>query len=300
VLVLDADGAVRAHIGGRDGRSNRLDRATEIRRQPGSVFKLFVYAEAFRQGASPEDMIEDAPIVIDGWAPRNIDGRFYGPVTLEEAFARSLNTVAVRLAQQTSIPAIIRLAQRLGIESELRAVPSLALGTSEVSLLELARAFLPFVSGGMAPGERFIERVQDGAGRILAVSQPAKVQVLDARTVAAMQRLLRAAVTRGTGQRADIPGRRIFGKTGTSQDGRDGWFLGSDGRYIVAVWVGRDDYRPVRGLTGGNTPAQIARAIFEALPATVAHPAGGSAAGSARPRDPLETLLDWVEQVFSR
>lgn len=304
VLVLDADGAVRAHVGGRDWRSNRLDRASEVRRQPGSVFKTFVYAAALAQGRSPEDVVEDVPFSIDGWAPRNVDGRFHGRVTLEEAFARSLNTVAVRLARQTGIEDIVRLARRLGIESDLRPVPSLALGTSEVSLLELSRAFLPFANGGFARPERFVDRVQDGAGRVLYAHVPVEARVLDGHVVAGMQRMMRAVVERGTGRRAAVPGRRVFGKTGTSQDGRDGWFLGSDGRYLVGVWVGRDDNRPVRGLSGGGAPALIAHDIFEALPVAVAaatpRPAPGGSESAARERYAIEAILDWVERVFGR
>lgn len=304
VLVLDADGAVRAWVGSRDWRRQRLDHVGEVRRQPGSVFKTFVYAAALARGRTPEDTIEDAPLRVDGWTPRNADGRFHGRVGLEKAFARSYNAAAVRLALAVGLDEVVRLARRLGIESELRPVPSLALGTSEVTLLELGRAFLPFVTGGIARPDHLVVRVQDGAGRVLYRHLATEARVLDTRTVVGMRRLLRAVVARGTGRRAAVAGRAVFGKTGTSQGGRDGWFVGSDGRHLVAVWVGRDDNRPVPGLTGGGIPALIARDVLRALPGgpapasiAVARPEAPAANGAARA---LRSLFDWLGGVIEQ
>lgn len=300
VVVLDTDGAVVALVGGRDGRSYRLNRATELHRQPASVFKTFVYAAALARGRTPEDVVEDRPFAIGGWSPRNVDGRFHGPVTLEQAFAQSLNTVAVRLAWEIGTGRVIQLARRLGIRSELRPVPSLALGTSEVTLLELARAYLPFVTGGIARPDHLVLRVQNAAGRVLYRHRPTEARVLDAEVVANMRRLLRAVVERGTGRDAGIPDRHIFGKTGTSQGGRDGWFVGSDGRYLVAVWIGRDDNRPVPGLTGGGLPALVARDIFRGLPATVASAVRPlpRPRTDGRGRGGIESVLDWLRHSF--
>ena len=303
VVVLDANGAVRALTGGRSYRQSRFDRAVAGRRQPGSAFKPFVYAAAFARGYRPDSVIDDRPFTIGDWRPRNAGGRYYGRITLERAFARSVNSVAVRLAHEIGPDRVAALARRMGVTSELRAVPSLALGTSEVSPFELAGAYLPFLTGGIRRPPFAVLRVADTGGRVLYRHVPTEVRVLSPEIAAAMRRLLRAAVERGTGRRARLPDRPVFGKTGTSQNGRDGWFVGFSGRHLIAVWVGRDDDRPVEGLTGGGLPAEIWRDIMKGIPAekevVVAAPPS-EARERRREESGLALILDWLGGVFAR
>ncbi len=305
VVVLDAGGAVRALSGGRSYRASRFNRAIAGRRQPGSAFKPFVYAAAFARGYRPENVIDDRPFAIGDWRPRNAGGRYYGRITLERAFAKSVNSVAVRLAYEIGPEKVAALARRMGITSELRAVPSLALGTSELSPFELASAYLPFVTGGIRRPPFAVSRVADTGGGVLYRHVPTEIRVLSPQVVASMRRLLRAAVEDGTGRNARLEDRTVFGKTGTTQNGRDGWFVGFSGRRLIAVWVGRDDDRAVKGLTGGGLPARIWRDIMRGIPAerevaaAAAAPATG-AGGSRREESGLAQLLDWLGNVFAR
>ena len=265
VVVLDARARIRAYVGGVGPTARARDRVGALRRQPGSAFKLFVYLAALEAGLGPQSPVEDRPLDIDGWRPRNADGRYRGTVTLTEAFAWSLNAAAARLAQRTGIASVAAAARRLGITSPLREVPSLALGTSEVTLLELASAYAAFAGDGRWRPPRLLLRVADGAGRILFAAGDEAKTAVDAEARAAMRRLLRAAVASGTGRRAALPGVPVFGKTGTSQGPRDAWFVGFAGGFTVGVWVGRDDGAPVAGLSGGGLPALIARDILAEL-----------------------------------
>ncbi len=303
VVVLDHTGAVRAMVGGTSYRKSRLDRAAGARRQPGSAFKPFLYLAALERGWRPDSPIEDRPIAIGAWRPENVDGRYRGRVTLEEAFAHSLNTAAVRLIQAVGPQAVIEVARRLGIAAPLSAVPSLALGTFEVSPLELASAYLPFATGGIRPTVHAVRAVQDDRGRVLYRLVPHSRRVIEPEPAAATQRLLAAAVDRGTGRAARLADRRVIGKTGTSQGFRDAWFVGAAGDLVVAVWVGNDDGRPMRGVTGGGLPARIAREILEGVPPPAPAPAlaGASAPPAAEPtreENGLALLLDWVQRTF--
>ena len=262
LVALDGTGAVRAMVGGRDYRKSRFNRATQAKRQPGSAFKTLVYLAAVEDGLAPDDVLEDVPIAIAGWAPRNHDGRYRGPMTVREAFAHSVNTVAVRAGLRAGVARIREAALRLGIESELPADASLALGTGEVTPLELTAAYAALASGGgrVLPhgiveirdreGALLYRRAGSGAGR--AVAPPA---------VDAMRDLLAAVVDEGTGRAAALPSALgpAYGKTGTTQKFRDAWFVGWAGDLTAGVWLGNDDGTPMDEVTGGSHPAAIWR-----------------------------------------
>ena len=268
VVVLDAaTGAVRAMAGGRDWRGSPYNRAIAARRQPGSAFKPFVWLAALEHGLRPDDTVLDAPIRIGGWAPGNFDGTFRGEVTLEEALANSVNTASVRLMQRAGGPrAVAKVARRLGIADELPADLSLALGTGEVGLLELSAAYAVLFNGGMAVAPRGIESVEADR-RTTPVPRAAPERVVEADLAAEMVRMMGAVVARGSGKGAAVPGRFVAGKTGTTQDYRDAWFVGvvgtpgQVGGTVIGVWLGNDDGHPMRGVAGGTLPARLFREV---------------------------------------
>ncbi|MSP04397.1 MAG: PBP1A family penicillin-binding protein [Acetobacteraceae bacterium] len=262
VIALDAaSGAVRAMAGGRDYRSSPFNRAVLARRQPGSAFKPFVWAAVLETGMGPDDSVLDAPIRLGNWSPANYEPRFAGEVSLEEALARSLNTAAVRLLQQAGGPRpVMAMARRLGITDPLPNNATLALGTGEVRLIELAGAYAAFFNGGQRVVPYGIETmVLDGRSSPAGRTMP--VQAIGTEHAAAMARMLSAVVTRGTGQAADIAGRAVAGKTGTTQDFRDAWFVGHADGMIVGVWLGNDDGHGMVRTTGGSLPARLFREI---------------------------------------
>ena len=266
VVAMDAaTGAVRAMVGGRDHRAGSFNRAVVARRQPGSAFKPFVWLAAIEHGMQPGDRVLDAPIRIGPWSPRNFDGAFRGEVTLEEALAHSLNTVSVRLMRSAGGPRFVaELARRLGIEDKLPDNLSLALGTGEVGLLEMVGAYATLFNGGWAVNPHGIDAIEVN-GRKLTLSRPAPQRLVEPDDAAAMVRMLRAVVARGSGREAAVPGRVTAGKTGTTQDDRDAWFIGEVGDTVIGVWLGNDDNRPMRGVTGGSLPARLFREIGTAL-----------------------------------
>ncbi len=257
VVVLDAgNGAVRAMIGGHNYRDSAFNRATLAHRQPGSAFKPFVWLAALEKGMSPDDTVLDAPVRIGNWSPLNYERRFLGEITLEDALAQSVNTVAARLLMQAGGPkAIAAVARRLGIDEKLPNDASLALGTGEVTLLELTAAYAPFFNGGRRVRPHGLEL----AGR--QSPQP----VVDPEVAASMARMLRAVVTRGTGRAAAVPGHAVAGKTGTTQDFRDAWFVGATDGLLIGIWLGNDDNRPMRNVAGSGLPARLFREIATAI-----------------------------------
>ncbi|MEZ5789188.1 MAG: PBP1A family penicillin-binding protein [Xanthobacteraceae bacterium] len=264
LVAMRPDGAVLAMVGGRDYDESQFNRAVEARRQPGSAFKLFVFLAALRAGYAPHDSIDAGPIEIKGWEPDNYGGRQYGQVTLATAFANSLNTAAVRLATEVGLDKVVAAARDLGLDAPLMQVPSLALGTNEVNLLDLTGAFASVRAG------RRLEPWGIGAfgleGQALrALGTPTGIgQSL--RFQREMVELLRGVVDHGTGRAASMPG-LAAGKTGTSQDYRDAWFVGFTKELVVGVWVGNDDRSPMKGVTGGSLPARIwKRFVREATP----------------------------------
>ncbi len=262
VVALDvATGAVRAMVGGRDWRASPYNRATSARRQPGSVFKPIVWLTALEHGMRPDDSVLDGPLRIGGWAPQNFDGTFHGSVTLEEALAQSLNTASVRLMQQAGGPrAVAAVAHRLGIADSLPEDLSLALGTGEVGLLELSQAYATLFNGGRAVTAQAIDSIEADR-RTVPVPRPSQERVVDPDLAAMMVRMMAAVVSRGSGRAAAIPGRLVAGKTGTTQDFRDAWFIGAVGGTVIGVWLGNDDGRPMRSVTGSGLPARLFREL---------------------------------------
>jgi penicillin-binding protein 1A len=262
VVVLDAaTGAVRAMVGGRDWRTSPYNRATSARRQPGSVFKPFVWLAALERGLRPDDTVLDAPLHVGSWAPQNFDNSFRGTVTLEEALAQSLNTASVRLMQQAGGPrAVAAVARRLGVVDTMPEDLSLALGTGEVGLLELSVAYATIFNGGRAVTAQAIDAIE-AERRTVAVPRPLQDRVVDADLAAMMVRMMAAVVSRGSGRAAAIPGKLVAGKTGTTQDYRDAWFVGAVGGTVIGVWMGNDDGRPMRAVTGSGLPARLFREI---------------------------------------
>ncbi len=262
VVVLDAEtGAVRAMVGGRVYGQGAYNRATLARRQPGSAFKVFVWLAALEHGMRPEDTVLDAPLRIGAWSPQDFEPGWRGEVTLEQALALSLNTAAVRLEQRAGGPAeVASVAHRLGIADTLPDVPALALGTGEVGLLEMTAAYASFFNGGRRITPFGIESGIVNHAPIRMVPPDTKA-VMDADMAAMMQRMLGAVVRDGTGRAAAVPGHVTAGKTGTTQDNRDAWFIGAvDGR-VIGIWIGNDDGTPMRGVMGGNLPATLFRQI---------------------------------------
>jgi penicillin-binding protein 1A len=255
LVAIDRDGAVRAMVGGTDYVSSIYNRATQAVRQPGSAFKLFVYLAALEAGKTPEDKELDAPVTIDGWSPRNDSRRNSGEVTLRTAFAYSLNTVAAKLGQQVGFATIADMARRFGITTPVNTHPSMVLGTSEVRLIDLTRAFASVGNKGVAVTPYGITRVT-ADNETIYQHEVDRNRVLVAPYVAAqMTDLLQTAVNTGTGRAAQI-GRPVAGKTGTTSSSKDGWFLGFSSGLTTGVWMGRDDARPIRGLHGGTAPAK--------------------------------------------
>jgi penicillin-binding protein 1A len=272
VIVMKPDGAVSALVGGVDYDESVFNRATQARRQPGSAFKPFVYLAALEAGLTPWDMRDDQPVDINGWTPTNYGGRSYGTITLATALAHSVNTITANLAQEIGVSTVVDAARRCGITSPLEANASLALGTSEVTPLELTAAYGAFASGGNRVYPYFVDEV-DSAGRVLYKRQETEPQRIIASHVDRdLVAMLYGVVTEGTGRGAAIPGHEAAGKTGTTQDYHDAWFVGFTADYVAAVWVGNDDSSPMKGVTGGTLPATIWHAVMtqaeKNLPAT--------------------------------
>jgi len=256
LISLDRDGAVRAMVGGRDYVNSSYNRATQATRQPGSSFKLFVYLTAIEAGYQPNNEVQDAPITIGGWSPRNSNGGYAGPVSVRQAFALSINTVAVRLAQEVGTRAVADMAQRFGITTRVDTNPSMALGSSEVRLIDMARAYAAVARGGVSVTPYGVRRVTTTDGTLLYQHQNPEPRVLVAPWVAAqMTDLLQSVVANGTGRSAEL-GRPTAGKTGTTSSNKDAWFIGFSSGLTTGVWMGRDDNRALPGLAGGRAPAR--------------------------------------------
>ncbi|HKU92337.1 MAG TPA: PBP1A family penicillin-binding protein [Sphingomicrobium sp.] len=283
LVAIDRDGAVRAMVGGKDYVDSIYNRATQAERQPGSAFKLFVYLAALESGMKPTDTIVDEPVTIDGWSPRNSTRTNLGPVSLREAFSRSINTISAKIGAQLGFSTIADMARRFGISTPISTFPSMVLGTSDVRLIDMTRAFASVNNKGVAVTPYAIRKVVTADGRQLYQHDSSEERVLVAPWVAAeMTDLLQSAVLTGTGRAAQI-GRPVAGKTGTTSSNKDGWFIGFSSGLTTGVWMGRDDARTVPGLQGGTAPA---RAFHDFMVVAVAN----------RPVEQFETQVpipDW-------
>ncbi|HEV2364390.1 MAG TPA: PBP1A family penicillin-binding protein [Caulobacteraceae bacterium] len=263
VVSLSGEGAVRVMLGGLDYRSSQFNRAVSARRQAGSAWKPFVYLTALEAGRSPDAIEVDEPVTIDGWSPRDFEPNFLGPITLTTALAQSINTVAARLADEIGRPNVAATAKRLGIVTPINTEPAMALGTSLVDPLEMAGAYAAFSNGGRFVVPYGVETIRADSGQLLWRHRPTPaVQVIANPPLSELQAMMRQVVASGTGVGAAIPGYDIAGKTGTASDFRDAWFCGFTGNLTTVVWMGRDDDKPMRGITGGSAPAQLWRAFM--------------------------------------
>src|SRR5947207_1187043 len=258
IVVMTPQGAVRALVGGKNYAESQFNRAVAAKRQPGSAFKPFVYLAALERGLTPDTVREDRPIDVKGWKPENYSHEYFGPVTLTKALALSLNTVSVRLTLEVGPQSVVRTAHRLGIASKLEPTASIALGTSEVSVMELVSAYVPFANGGIAVAPHVIDKVRTATGKLIyKAHNPGLGRVIDERYAAMMNQMMQETLTSGTARKADVGGFAAAGKTGTSQDFRDAWFIGYTGHLVAGVWLGNDDNSPTKKLTGGGMPVDV-------------------------------------------
>ncbi len=263
LVILDRSGGVRTLLGGRDYRKSQYNRATKAHRQPGSTFKPFVYLAALEAGYKPETIAYDLPVSIKGWTPKNANGRYTGTISIRDALAKSINTVAVRVALDVGPDKVADISRRMGISSKLRADPSLALGTSEVSLIELVSAYNVLPNGGRKTDLHIIRRIRTSKGRILYARPAASdTQLVSAQNIGAMNSMLQTALQTGTGHRAALDNHPAAGKTGTSQDYRDAWFIGYTAHMTAGIWIGNDDGTSMKSVSGGGLPARIWRTIM--------------------------------------
>jgi membrane peptidoglycan carboxypeptidase len=304
LVAMAPDGAILAMVGGRDYNENQFNRATQAHRQPGSLFKVFVYLTAFQKGFNPEMTMVDRPVAIGDWEPENYSGRFRGEVTLRSAFANSINSVAVQLADAVGIKNVIDTARRLGIQSDLPAVPSLALGAGEVTLLEMTGAFAAIAANAERIEPYSVRSIQNSGQTLFARQRPQLPAASNPAARAAIRDVLAAVVREGTGKAARING-PAAGKTGTSQEYRNAWFVGFTGDIVVGVWVGNDDNRPMRNVTGGDLPARIWHEfVTQAARTMVARPqqpttngAGGALSAAAAPASPPAPAVPGVNVI---
>ena len=281
LVALDPNGAVKAMVGGRNYADSQFNRAVAAKRQPGSSFKPFVYLAALEKGLTPDTVRDDAPISIKGWNPENYSREYFGPVTLTKALSLSLNTVAVRLGQEVGPKAVVEVAHRLGITSDLDPVPSIALGSSDVTPLEMVSAYAAFANGGLGVQPHVIARVRTANGKQLYARRNANFgRVIDPQYVAMMNQMMQETLLTGTARKAELPGWQAAGKTGTSQDWRDAWFLGYTSYLVAGVWLGNDDSSPTKKVSGGNLPVEIWSRFMKAAHEGV--PVAGLPAGAWR------------------
>ena len=268
VVVMSADGRVRAMSGGRpsDKIPGQFNRAFQAKRQPGSAFKPFVYGAALDLGISPNTIITDEPVTImfgknnyKEYSPKNYDNRYLGPVTVEEAFSKSLNTVAVKVGNQIGINRVKTLAKELGIETGIANEPSIALGSSEVNLIELTTAYAGILNNGIKVNPKGWKNlsIKETNEVIIREGSEEGVRVLSKLAAQTLKYLMFSSVENGTGKNASVTGWQIAGKTGTSQSFRDAWFVGFSNNYVIGVWMGNDDNRPLKNVNGGGLPAKI-------------------------------------------
>ena len=294
LVAMTPDGAVRAMVGGRNYSESQYNRAVTARRQPGSAFKPFVYLTAIEAGLTPETIRQDAPIDVKGWKPENYTHEYFGSVTLTQALAMSLNTVAIRLGLEVGPKNVVRTAHRLGISSKLDANASIALGTSEVSVIELVGAYAPFANGGLGVSPHVVTKIRTNEGKVLYARADDNLgQVIEPRNVAMMNTMMQETLISGTARKAEIPGWTAAGKTGTSQDYRDAWFIGYTANLVTGVWLGNDDNTPTRKATGGGLPVEVwtrfMKAAHQGVPV--------ASLPKAQPGNPFSNLMQAASQI---
>ncbi|MBL8555258.1 MAG: PBP1A family penicillin-binding protein [Phenylobacterium sp.] len=263
LVAMDGQGRVRALVGGTDHASAPYNRAVSARRQAGSAWKPFVYLTALEQGRTPDTPVVDEPVTIDGWSPGNYEsGTFMGPITLEVALARSVNTVAARLADEVGRPAVALTARRVGIVSQVNTDPAMALGTTLVTPLEMTQAYAAFSNGGARVQAYGIERIRQGGQVVYQKRASAPVPAVANPALSELNRMLRTVMTAGTGGRAAVPGYDLAGKTGTTSDYKDAWFCGYTANFASCAWMGRDDARPMARISGATAPSELWRSFM--------------------------------------
>lgn len=304
LVALDGDGRVRALIGGASYADSQFNRAVDARRQAGSAWKPFVYLAALEAGYTPQTPVVDEPVQIGNWSPQNYSQRYSGAMTLQQAVAQSVNTVAASVADRVGRDAVARAARRLGISSRIGLEPAMALGAVEVSPLDMAGAYAAFANGGKRAEPHGITRIRTPEGRVIyqrAAPDRRGDQAIQNPPLYYLNQMLRAVVDSGTGRSADITGYDLAGKTGTTSDYRDAWFVGYTGGFVTAVWVGKDDNSPMRGVTGGQAPAAIWKGFMQsALPRLNVQeiPNGPPAPEGWMPADPLGDLMSGLGDLF--
>ncbi|MEJ2228748.1 MAG: PBP1A family penicillin-binding protein, partial [Alphaproteobacteria bacterium] len=265
LVMLSPDGGVKAMFGGMDYKKSQFNRAVKAKRQPASVFKAFVYLAAIESGLKPDSLVDLAPLEGEGWAPnKDSPHKTSGLISLKTALAKSSNTAAVRIMRHVGADKVIDAAHRLGLTSRLNVGPTLALGTAETTLLDITAAYATFANGGVKVLPYIVTRVSDDEDRALFErKRNDDKQVTSPENVALMNEMLSAVVTSGTGRNAQLPDRPAAGKTGTSSDYHDAWFIGYTADYVAGVWLGNDRHTPMKKVTGGGLPAKIWRAVME-------------------------------------
>jgi penicillin-binding protein 1A len=290
LMAMTPSGEIKAMVGGRNYRASQFNRVTQALRQPGSSFKLFVYLAGLEAGFTPESTMEDKPIDVGNWHPRDYTGKYLGMMTLTEAFAQSINSIAVQLSETTGRSRVVDMARRLGISSDMNPDPSIALGTNEVTLFDMTKAYAHVAAGGESVYPFAIKKIENSAGKVLYQRNgTGGGRELTREVVEMMNHMLLAVTTIGTGRAATI-GRPVAGKTGTTSDYRDAWFIGFTPQLVAGVWVGNDDTHPMKKVTGGSLPASIWHSfMIEAMkkfPVTAIPESTGSGGG----------ILPWLFQ----
>jgi penicillin-binding protein 1A len=303
LVALDGVGRVRAMVGGVDYQASAYDRAVSAHRQAGSSWKPFVYLTAMEAGRTPQTIEVDEPITIDGWSPHDFEPEFLGPITLQTALARSINTVAARLADEVGRPNVAATARRLGIVTQINTDPAMALGTSLVTPLEMAQAYDAFSNGGNRVFAYGVERIRTSQGRVVFQhTGPAPQPAIGNPPLGELNAMMRTVISSGTGSKGAIPGYDLAGKTGTTSDFRDAWFCGFTGGLTAVVWMGRDDNAPMRGITGGTAPTEAWRGFMRAALPRLPHgpiPAGPPAPPPAEVSVPYPATPDTSQPTNS-